>query len=57
MVRAMCGVLLKDRNKYTDLMLMLGLRETIDQWAMTNSVCMLWSCVVEGGWSHLEKGI
>ena len=30
MVRAMCGVQLNDRKSYTDLMLMLGLKETID---------------------------
>ena len=29
MVRAMCGVQLKDRNRSTDLMFMLGLSETI----------------------------
>ena len=38
MVRAMCGKQLKDRNKSTDLMFMLGLSETIDQSPMTNSV-------------------
>ena len=39
MVRAICGVQLKDRKRYTDLMLMLGLNETIDQISMANSVC------------------
>ena len=39
MVGAMCGVQLKDRNRSTDLMLMLGLTETIDQLAIANSVC------------------
>ena len=34
----MCGVQLKDRRRSTDLMLMLGLIETIDQFAMANSV-------------------
>ena len=33
MVRALCGVMLKDRKRSTDL-LMLGLNETIDQLAM-----------------------
>ena len=37
-VRVMCGVQLKDRKRYTDLMFMLGLWETIDQSAMANSV-------------------
>ena len=39
MVRAMCGVQLKDRKRSMDLMLMLGLSEAIDQLAMACSVC------------------
>ena len=38
-VSAMCGVQLKDIKRSTDLMFMLGLSETIDQLAMTSSVC------------------
>ena len=38
MVRAMCGVQLKDRKRSMDLMFMLCLKETMDQLAMTNSV-------------------
>ena len=38
MVRAMRGVQLKDRKRSMDLMFMLGLKETIDQLAMANSV-------------------
>ena len=38
MVRTMCGVQFKDRKRSTDLMFMLGLKETIDQLAMVNSV-------------------
>ena len=38
MVRAMCGVHLKDRKRSTYLMLMLGLNETIGQLAMANSI-------------------
>ena len=38
MVRAMCGVQLKDRKRFADLMFMLGLNETMDQLAMANSV-------------------
>ena len=34
----MCGVQLKDRKRSKDLMLMLGLNETIDQLATANSV-------------------
>ena len=34
----MCGVPLKDRKRSTDLMLMLSLKETIDQLAIANSV-------------------
>ena len=44
MMRAMCGVQLKDRKRSTDLMFMLGLNETIDQLAMVNSV--RWYCHV-----------
>ena len=39
MVRAMCGVQLKDRKRSTDLMFMLGLKKTIDLLVMANSVC------------------
>ena len=38
MVRAMCEVQLKGRKISTDLMLMLGLNETMDQLDMANSV-------------------
>ena len=38
-VGAMCGVQLKDRKRFMDLMFMLGLNETIDQLAIANSVC------------------
>ena len=38
MVRTMCGVQFKDRKRSQDLVLILGLRETIDQLAMANSV-------------------
>ena len=37
-VRAVCGVQLKDRKRSKDFMLMLGMNETIDQLAMANSV-------------------
>ena len=41
MVRAMCGVQLKDRNKSTDMMFMLGLKEAVDKLAMqTVFVCI-----------------
>ena len=38
-VRAMCGVQLKDRKRSTDLIFMLGLNDAMDQLAMTNTVC------------------
>ena len=38
MMRAMCGVQLKDIKRSADLMFMLGCNETIDQLAMANSV-------------------
>ena len=37
-VRAMCGVQLKARKRSTDLIFMLGLKETVDQLAMANNV-------------------
>ena len=37
-VTAMCRVQLKDRKRYTGLMLMLGLNETIDHLAMVSHV-------------------
>ena len=43
-VRAMCGVQLKDRKRVKILILMLGLNETMDQLSMLNSVC--WYCCV-----------
>ena len=39
MVRTMCIVQLNDRKRYTNLMFMLGLKETIDQLDMASSVC------------------
>ena len=39
-VRAMCGVQLKVKKISMDLMLLLGLNETIDQLAIANSVCL-----------------
>ena len=42
MVRAMCGVQLKDRKISMGLMFMFSLKKTMDQLAMTNSVhCMV----------------
>ena len=38
MVRAMCGVQLKNRKRSPDLMFMLDLKEAMDQLAMANSV-------------------
>ena len=38
MVRAMCGVQLKDIKRSNDLMLMLGWNKTMDQLAMESSV-------------------
>ena len=39
MVKAMCGVQLKDRKRCMDLMFMLGLNKTINQLAVANIVC------------------
>ena len=46
MVRAMCGVQLKDRKRCTGLMFMLGLNKTMDQLDMANSVH--WYCLENG---------
>ena len=57
-MRAMCGVHFKSRKRSTDLTFTLGLKETIDQLAMANSV--RWYGHVlrrEDGRSCLEKGI
>ena len=48
MVRAICGVQLKDR-KSAKSMLMVGLNETTDQLSIANSV-RWWSCVEDRGW-------
>ena len=41
MVGARCGDQLIDRKRYTDLMFMLGLKETNDQLSMANSIGMV----------------
>ena len=38
-MRAMCVVQLTDRKRSYDLMVMLGLNETMDHLVMVNSVC------------------
>ena len=64
MVRAICGVQLKDRKRSMDLMFMLGLNETMEQLTIANSVRWYGHCrgermviVEERGWSCLENGI
>ena len=55
MVRAMCGVQLKNRKRSIDLMFMLFLNKDKDQLAVAN--CVHWYGHVLRGWSCLEKGI
>ena len=55
-MRAMCGVQLNDWKRSTDLMLMLGLNET-ESVGYSKQCSLVWSCVEERGWSHVEKGI
>ena len=55
-MRAMCGVLVNDVKRGKNLMLIMGLNETIDHLAMANC-SLVWSCVEEGEWSYLMKGI
>ena len=58
MMRAMCGLQLKDMKRSIDLMSMLDLREIIDQFAMANKQCsVVWSCIEKRWWLCLEKGI
>ena len=38
-LKAMCGVQLKDRKKSMDLMFMFCLNEAVDQLAVANSIC------------------
>ena len=54
MVRAMYGVLLINRKRSKEFMLMFGLNETIDQLAMANSVHW-YGHVLRRGWSCLKK--
>ena len=54
MLRTMCGVQLKDRKRTRDLLLTLGLNDTMDQLAMTVFIGMV---MCEGEkWSCLEMG-
>ena len=53
MLMAMCGVQLKDKRRYKELM--LGLNETMVRYGKQCSLA--WSCVEERGWSCLEKSI
>ena len=55
MVRAMCGILLKDGRSANDMMLMFDLNETIDRLTVANCVHWYWN-VLKSGWSCLEKG-
>ena len=43
-MRALCGVQLKDRYRSTDLMLMLGLSEAINQLALASCVAGMVMC-------------
>ena len=56
MVRAMCGVQLKDIKLSTDLMFVLGLIETTKQCSLVRSCIEVrgWSCVEVRGWSCVE---
>ena len=56
MVRSMSEGQLKDRKRSKDLMLNLGLNETMDQLASANSGCWC-GHVLRRGWSCLKKGI
>ena len=51
-ITAMCGIQLKERAK--NLMLMLGLNETMEMLAMAN-IALALSCVEEGRWSCFQN--
>ena len=57
MMRAMCGVQLKDRKSTKDLMLTLVLNETMGQLAMVNNVVNGMVICGGGQWPCLVKGI
>ena len=57
MVTAICGVQLQYRKRPTDLVLRLGLNESIDQFGYNKRCLLLWICVKERGLACHEKGI
>ena len=54
MVRAMCGVQLNDRKRFTDLMFMLGFNKIMDQLAMASSA-RWYGCVLRRKDSHVLR--
>ena len=44
----LCGVQLNDEIIATNLTLMFGWNDNVDQSAMANGVCLVWSCVEKG---------
>ena len=55
MVRAICGLQLKDRKTINDFTLMLGLNDTMSVNYYKQCV-LVWSCVDEGRWPCVEEG-
>ena len=53
MVRAMCGVQLKDRKRSTDLMFMLGFEGNYGSVGYGAQCSLVWSCVEERGLSRV----
>ena len=47
---------LRNRKRYEDLTMVFSLNESMDQLAVVNSVCWIWSYVEKRGWSCLKKG-
>ena len=55
MVKAMCEVRLKDKKERMDLMVMLGLNETIDDLSMAIQCSLVWLCL-EGRMVMFSEG-
>ena len=48
MLRAICGVQLKDVKRVKHLMSIFDLNKTMDKLAIASRVCFIWPCLEEG---------
>ena len=56
-MRVMCGLQLKDRERDNELMLILGVHETLNQLVMSISVCWYGHVLSMYGGHILRRGI